>query len=295
MEVGMFAVTGRRSLVVAAIACAGMGAGGVTAVQAGASGGGTAPSPAAPSTSAAAAPQPPIRPRTISGALRAAASATNAHCGQTITASLTLNGDLYCTGAGLTVTGTSVVLNLGGHQIAGPETSGSYAGVTLAGKSETVENGVVTHFYRGVYVTGATDTVLSVRATYEALGIDDHGTGTKITNSVAASNTYGGIYAINAAGGIYSGDHELSNGGDGLVIATANLTVTGNIANENTYDGIYDLGFETTLTKNTANFNADDGIYVGDATAIDGGGNLAKGNDYATGATPEQCHAVVCS
>jgi hypothetical protein len=51
----------------------------------------------------------------------------------------------------------------------------------------------------------------------------------------------------------------------------------------------------TTLTKNATNFNHLDGIDVTDEAVIDGGGNIAKGNDYASGAVPEQCNGVVCS
>jgi hypothetical protein len=44
------------------------------------------------------------------------------------------------------------------------------------------------------------------------------------------------------------------------------------------------------------NFNGGDGIRAGsDTTVIDGGGNTAKGNDYASGFTPIQCFGVVCS
>jgi len=51
------------------------------------------------------------------------------------------------------------------------------------------------------------------------------------------------------------------------------------------------------LTTNIANFNAHDGIYISiyEPTVIDGGGNTAKGNDYASGAVPAQCYGIVCS
>jgi len=223
--------------------------------------------------------------------------ATNAHCGQTITASLTLNGDLVCTASlGLNVSGTSVVLNLNGHEISG---AGGGNGVQIFGKSDTVENGLITDFFYGVFVFGATDTISAVRATYNGdAGIVDDGTGTKITNCVATNNVFTGI-ASSSTGSVLTGDHELNNGSTvsqpGLIVDGTKQTVTGNVANGNGGDGIDDFGFGTTLTKNVANFNHLDGILVNEVAAIDGAGNTAKGNGYAAGATPDQCNGVVCS
>jgi hypothetical protein len=276
--------------------CAAVGAGAVLAVQASASGGTATTSPRPPSPPSPTSHQS-IRATTASGQLSPAVTATNAHCGQTLTASLTLNGDLFCSGTALTVTGASAVLNLGGHEVAGPNgTASGPIGIRLSGKSETVTNGLVTNFAIGVYVTGASDTVSAVRATYNFEGIYDAGPTTKITNSVAASNGNVGIYTVlGAGGGTYSGDHELNNS-YGLVIVSnaAKMIITGNIAEGNTIYGIDDGGFGTTLTKNIANFNGNDGIYVAEVAVIDGGGNTAKGNDYTTGNAPEQCHGVVC-
>jgi hypothetical protein len=284
----MFGFTSRRSAVLIAAVCVGLGAGAVLAVQASATG--------RKSTAPSSPTSPPIRPLTASGKLSPEVLATNAHCGQTLTASLTLNGDLQCSGNGLIVTGTSHVLNLNGHAIFGPG-SGSFSGVELLGTSDTVENGTVTGFSYGVYVQGITDTVLNVRSAQNTFsGIENDGSGSKITNSMAVGNTGYGIDQPTSATGTYSGDHELNNGVNGLVVV-GKVTITSNVANGNRSYGIYDTGFGTTLTKNTASFNGLDGIYVAayDAAVIDGGGNTAKGNDYGSGATPEQCRGVVCS
>ncbi len=79
-----------------------------------------------------------------------------------------------------------------------------------------------------------------------------------------------------------------------MYISAQKMTITGNVANGNGYSAIIDHGFGTELTNNTAGFNSQDGIYAGDFGVIDGDGNSAKGNDYATGARPEQCYGVVC-
>jgi hypothetical protein len=223
--------------------------------------------------------------------------ATNASCGQTLTASVTLNGDLVCSGDGLIIAKASVVLNLNGHTITGdPGAASSNTGVRIDGTSDTVENGVITGFYYGVYTTGTTDTVLNMRVNHTFYGVVTFGSGAKVTNSTAAFNTYSGMYAA-GTGATYSGDHELNNGSEGLAIYFGVKTlVTGNIANGNGYYGIRDLGAGTTLTKNTANFNGGDGIFVSnDATVVDGAGNTAKGNDYVSGNPLVQCQGVVCA
>jgi hypothetical protein len=287
----MFGLTTRRSAVLVAVVCVGLGTGAGLAVQASASGG-KPTGPSAPPSPAS----PPIRPRTTNGQLVPAAVSTNAHCGQTLTASLTLNGDLFCPATGLIVSGNSVVLNLGGHEIASNQGDGStYYGVVISGKSDTVENGLVADFASGVYISGTTDIISGLRSSdSNGTGFEDHGQGTKITNSVASGSKYNGIFS-QASGGTYSGDHEVSNGYAGLALYGQKMTITSNIANGNTIDGIYDGAFATTLTKNSANFNGQDGIYVDEVAVIDGAGNTAKGNDYVTGYPPEQCHGVVCS
>lgn len=306
----MFGWSSRSSLVVAAVVCAGLGAGSAWAVQASASGG-TSPSPVSRSAS----PQPslpkPQLPRgvPIPGATAKAVPAvvaSNVGCGQTITASVTLNGDLDCgaSGLGLTISGNNINLNLGGHTIFGAIISdgpGSM-GVDIKGTTDTVQNGKITNFLYGVFVGGKTATILNVRANANDYGIADLGTGTKITTSSAIENQQNGIYSV-AVGGTYSGDHELNNGGDGILLySSANVLVTGNVADNNGSNGIWVISNATgnILTKNVADFNGLYGIKnpSGSFTpgAFDGGGNTAKGNNYAvTPVDPTQCFDIACS
>lgn len=281
----------RRAAVVAALTCVSViGAGVLLAVQASANGRNSA---------AAGANHPngpvPARPRAAAAQVRPAVLATNAHCGQTISANLTLNGDLVCTtGDGLTVNSSAaVVLNLNGHTISGPGQV-SAVGVYLVTKSATVENGTILGFNEAVQVLGITDTVTNVRMTLNAYGLVDFGTTSKVTNNVAWGNNYIGIYA-GSTGGTYSGNHALNNGTQGINVVGSKDVLTSNIANGNTIYGIYDGGYGTTLTKNVANFNGNDGIYVDDLTPTDGAGNTAKGNDFTAGALAEQCRGIVCT
>jgi hypothetical protein len=278
---------------VAALVTVGLGVGGTVmwATQAGASG--------AVVTQAAGATQtPPPRPHDIAQpAVTPAIAATNATCGETITASLTLNGDLFCsTGVAITIGAKSVTLNLNGHVIGDPSGTAD-VGVLMLFPSDVVEKGAVIGFVGGVgvEVTGAGSTVTLIKALNDNYGIADYGTKDKITSNVMSADLYGLV--AEGPGSTYSGDHELNNSIDGIFVQSPGGLVTGNVANGNGGNGINDdtssSGIDTsaTLTKNTANYNSQAGIDTsGDSAVTDGGGNLAKGNT-----TTVQCIRIVCS
>lgn len=251
-------------------------------------------------------PQPKLtntmttRPTSPTGQALPAATATNAVCGQVITASLTLNGNLFCSGNGLTVTGTSVVLNLNGFTIYGPGTSGSAFGIRVAGKSDTIENGQVMYFVVGVDDPGTSDTVTKLRASQNFYGIDEYGTTNKLTSNEAFANAGYGIVSSGPSATL-TGNRATSNSSGcscaNLFVGGTKSVVTGNFANGAAGGGygLVDEGWQTTLTNNVANDNGRDGIVNYDGALNDGGGNTAKGNDILTGSTPEQCLNVVCN
>lgn len=279
----MFTTKNARAITVGAVLCVTLGAGATTALQASANAG-----PATPPTA-----PPPLRPKATAGATPQA-QATNVHCGQIITASVILNGDLFCDGGtALTLSGSSVVLNLNGHELGG---NGTGTGVMVIGKSDLVQNGLVTEFNLGVHVTGTNTTVSAVRATYNnGPGFFDEGTGTKLTNCFVALSASDGI-VFAGSGAVYSGNHAVNNGNNGMILEGFDASVSSTIANGNTANGVDDLGYGTKLTKNTADFNGSDGIYSYDASLVDGGGNTAKGNERTTGPTAAvECVGVVCA
>lgn len=250
------------------------------------------------STPAAAKPAPPLHPTTANGTVRPYVAATNVHCGEVVIASVTLNGDLFCPGNGLTIAKASVILNLNGHTI-GSTTPEQGEGVRIQTNSDIVENGVTTGFLVGVCVcvgegSPASDTVTKIRATYNNVGIDDEGTKSKITSNTVYANQIG--IAVGGSAATVSNNIATSNAQEGLNISAVATIVSSNEADGNGINGIRTFGSTgTTLTANVANFNVDDGIVNSDRDAIDGGGNLAKGNDTATGVAPEQCSAIACS
>ena len=109
------------------------------------------------------------------------------------------------------------------------------------------------------HIAGTSDAILNLRAVSNSYGIEDVGTATKITNSVASRSTNYGILT-GGSGGVYSGDHELSNDNDGVILISSHaITITGNTANGN-----------------------------------GAGAGQGNGIDCIAGNPPEQCHGVVC-
>jgi nitrous oxidase accessory protein NosD len=281
----MFGFASRRRLVAVAGAVAALLALAI-AVQASASG--------------ASAPKPPVVPKALSlkdqaaanqAKLRTQAAATNVHCGQTITATTTLNGDLNCTGQnGLIIGANSVTLNLNGHTIFGSNgVNDNTVGVTVNGTSDTVKNGYIEGFAYGVNAFGTNDTVTTLQVNYtDQLGIYLAGVTDKATSDTAAENFNYGLYDFGSGDTIQS-DHLLNNN-FGLVTFGRGEKVLDNIADGNTNDGILvQSSPPATVTGNTANFNGGYGINA-TSPKIDGGTNTAKGNT-----NPQQCRGVVCS
>jgi large repetitive protein len=279
----MFGFVGRRRLAVAGLVVAAVAAG--VAVQASASGGSNPPKvPAVPKALSlkdqAAANQARVKAQ--------ATPATNVFCGETITATTTMNGDLSCPSSnGLRLDKNSITLNLGGHTISG--TTGVGAGVYINSNSDTVENGYISGFLYGVQAEGASDTVTKLQVNYSAaIGIGLVGTGDKATSDTAAENSSGyGLYAGGSDETLQS--NHLLNNSYGLVAVGGGVKVLTNIADGNTNDGLLVNGSLDTVTGNTANFNGGYGINA-TSPQIDGGTNKATGNTNS-----QQCKGVVCA
>ena len=97
----------------------------------------------------------------------APAAASHVGCGATIATNTTLDSDVGpCSGDGLVVTASSIVLDLGGHRVFAANGPGNNAGVRLSGVSGvTARNGTVDGFDAGVSITGGSgNTVQGVTA-----------------------------------------------------------------------------------------------------------------------------------
>ena len=178
-----------------------------------------------------------------------ATAATNVACGDTITASITINGDLDCsayTGPALTIDQPGVTLNLGGHTITG-NSGGSSDTVVLADdtcayggqcNNETVTNGTITGGYDQIDFWGQNDTASNLTLTDAAdIGVYLN----YATNALVSGNT------ITGAGeeGIY-GEYGSSN------------VIDSNVLKDDTYNVYFDYEQADTISNNNSSISGDD-------------------------------------
>jgi nitrous oxidase accessory protein NosD len=141
------------------------------------------------------------------------ASAATVSCGQTITQSTTVDNDLTCGDTnGLSVTGSGVTLDLGGHRIRSTSTS-HFTGIDISGANATVRNGAILGFKGdGVHVH-APDAHLSRLG---IVGPDDFG-----DIGVAVDNPFGNDRA-------WIDDGLVTKYGTGIVVNGADARVRRN-------------------------------------------------------------------
>jgi parallel beta-helix repeat protein len=84
----------------------------------------------------------------------------NAACGNTISSSLNLNTDLDCTGHGLVVGASNIVIDCGNRYISGDLGTGDYGITITAYNNVTVKNCNLTNFGRAIYASGGTQEAL---------------------------------------------------------------------------------------------------------------------------------------
>jgi hypothetical protein len=89
-------------------------------------------------------------------------------CGDVITQSTVLTADLHCTGAGLTVAGEGITLDLNGYTIYG---SGLKSGIAVGLSDATIVNGRITGFERGISGSRSTIRIRRIRTVRNTVGI----------------------------------------------------------------------------------------------------------------------------
>ena len=290
----MRSMKSRRIAVVSVLLCVVSGGAWALSAQAFASG-----SSHAAVVTASTIPAPPTPTLKVHAATAAPQdTATNAHCGETLTASLTLNGDLYCpgSGGGLGVAGTAVTLNLNGHTIS---SDGNVYSTCLAvyGTSDTVENGHISNCETGVEVGGSKNTATKLVIADNSFGLIDAGGSDKVTLNTIMDNPGAGIISDGFGGAFTS--NRIANNAWGLIDYASGITVATNSVDSNTLYGILISVSGSpagTFTGNSVNYNGREGIQrdTGSTSATDGGGNTAHGNGYSN-STSEQCNDIACS
>ena len=159
--------------------------------------------------------------------------ATVCNCGDTVTASTTLTGNLTCTGHGLVVGANSITVDGGNYTLTGDFDIDDY-GINNAGgyDSITVKNINITNFNEGIYF--------------------NYTTGSTIQNVTANSNTLYGIYILQSSSNTLTGNTVNSNSLWGIYL-------NGSSSN--------------TLTNNSMSGNVGGNLYIYNLSSGDGGLN----------------------
>jgi hypothetical protein len=130
----------------------------------------------------------------------------NAHCGETVTASLVLNTDLKCAGGGLIVGADNVTLDLGGHTVTGPgATVTGSVGISTQHTNVTIRDGTITSFGQGIGLQ--TDAGVQPAVSITSVNLTTNGT------AIMAENAKAALSGVKIAGSAV--DIIIAGGGDG--------------------------------------------------------------------------------
>ena len=156
-------------------------------------------------------------------------------CGQTITASMTLDHDMNCpTGNGVNINAHNVVLDLGGHTINGaPPSGGGRRGVsvTFDHHGVVITNGVIRGFDQGVGMSGQAD------ATVTGLTLDSNGSGiitqadsagSRITGNAIVNTTQFSAIQLGGSRHVVESNSIVSPNGTGVFLSGHDNLIRGN-------------------------------------------------------------------
>ena len=219
-------------------------------------------------------------------------------CGALVTENTVLTHDLLGCDEGVTIAAPNVLLDLGGHSIAG---RGTGTGVRVDAQGVTVRNGSVSGF--GIGVAGS-----FADLTLDGSAIHHNGTGlllqgrSRVVRNMIFGNGGHGILSNRADGSLFDDNDVSGNGGDGVHLIESVSVITGNTFHKNGGTGLFvdDLCFDGLqayrVGANTATHNGALGIDIHFAACpivldlLDAGGNTAHHNG-----DERECTMVVCA
>lgn len=172
------------------------------------------------------------------------AAASHLGCGSVVSASTTLDTNIGpCTGDGLILRGSGIVLDLGGHTVTGNNvnnrTADQQVGIHFEGATgDTVRNGSVTNFDAGVAIDGGGNNTVSAINAHDNIAHVLLTGGVNPANPVDTPCDFGdGITTDNSTGNRITGNRTIHNGpfsGIALVDASSRNVVSGNVSDNNT-------------------------------------------------------------
>lgn len=215
-------------------------------------------------------------------------------CGQVVTASLTLDHNLNCTGNGILINGSNVVLDLGGHTISGPPSTDTGVGprgiIASGGRTGiTIRNGTVRGFDSGVDVhPGANGTVvtgLTLQANGTGIRISGGASSNRVTANTIIDTVRFGAIQMGGNGHLAENNTIFRGNGVGVSMSGNNNIIRGNRINEMGFNAIRLDAFPGNpgpFFDNQLNNNQISGSSrVGNATSIsvnNGSGTRISGN-----------------
>jgi hypothetical protein len=183
---------------------------------------------------------------------------TACNCGDTVTSSYTLTGDLSCTnvGNGLNVGANNITIDLGGYTIDGDD-SNTVTGIDNNGHTTVViQNGTITDFTKdGIQYRGASSGTVNNMACNSIgnQGFQMEGNSSVVYNNITANNNtddgfsmHGGTAVIN--GGTFTGNSQAIN--TVATDSTATLTAYDIIISASTLQDIFHTDSKGTITAN---------------------------------------------
>jgi parallel beta-helix repeat protein len=211
--------------------------------------------------------------------------AANVACGQTITVSTTLDGNVGPCSTGVVIGANNVTLDLNGFTISGTPATGEGPGVDITGRTGvTVKNGTITRFDAGVAIDGGSAntvtglTLVDNRGTTatdfgDGVAMFDSTGNTVSYNLVRNNGPYSGISMVRASGNLVehneiTGNNQDTRNTSGIRVenigtrASNSNTIRDNLVQGSALDGIqlFAGASDNVISHNTVVQNNRDGI-----------------------------------
>ena len=213
------------------------------------------------------------------------ASAAHVTCGQTITASATLDSNVGPCSTGLVIGADNVTLDLNGFTLSGTAATGEGPGVDVTGRTGvTVRNGTITQFDAGVAITGGSGNTVTSLTLLDNRGTTatDFGDGVAVFastgntisyNRVRNNGPYSGISLIRSSNNLVehnqiTGNNQSTTNTSGIRVenvgtaASNSNTIRHNLVQGSALDGIqlFARASDNVVSHNTVVQNNRDGI-----------------------------------